>query len=609
MIQSCARRPTPVPVAATRRPVADPFMKVLARLAWCMAFAAAAGPMASAAAGGAGARELAQAGAAAEPERAAPTEVPRKLPALALSPQFLYQYLLAEVAAQRGRFDIATQAMHALARDTRDPRVAQRATELAMQGGLTGRAIEAAQLWTGLEPDSIQARQTAAALLVNAGRVADARPHLEKLLAAEGENIGQGFLALAQLFAKQPDRALVLAVIRELAAAHPKLPEARLAVAQAALHAGDAALGLEEARAAAALAPDNELAALFLAQLLARQSPAAAAEALRAFVARQPKAAEARLTLARLLVELKQFGEARTEFERLVADFPAHGDMLFAVAMLSLQLQDYEAADRQLQRLLEVGTKDPDLVRLYLGRAAESLKRWADALRWYGAVGDSDHLVAAQLGYAGVLARQGELGRAREALRRIVPVSLAQRVQIVLTEAQMLREARDFQGVFDVLGAGLEKTPDSIELLYDQALAAERLGRIDVLERNLRRVIEIDPKHAHAFNALGYTFADRNMRLDEALRYIDIALKLAPDDPYILDSMGWVYFRLGHNDKALAYLERAYKIKPDAEIAAHLGEVLWVQGRREEAKRIWARALESAPGNEVLQETVQRLLR
>ena len=229
------------------------------------------------------------------------------------------------------------------------------------------------------------------------------------------------------------------------------------------------------------------------------------------------------------------------------------------------------------------------------------------ALKWYRAVQGGDQLIPAQLAEANVLARQGQIKDAREALRRIVPESLGQRVQLTLAEAQMLRDAKDFQAAFDVIGEALAKTPDTPDLLYDQALIAERLGRFDVTEKNLTRVIEIRPDHAHALNALGYTLADRNQRLDEAYKFIDSALKLAPDDPYILDSMGWVFFRMGQPDKALEYLQRAWKLKPDAEIGAHLGEVLWVRGQREEARRIWDEALKLGPDNESLLGTVKRL--
>jgi tetratricopeptide (TPR) repeat protein len=529
------------------------------------------------------------------------------LPNVELTPQILYQYLLAEIAAQRGRFDLASLALIDLARTTRDPRIAQRAVEVSVRGAGLKAAIDAANVWVAIEPDSVPARQTISALLVNSGQLPAARPHLERLLVAEGGNIGPGFLQLNALFAKQADRAAVLSLVRELAAKHPALREARLAVAQAAASAQQFDLALAETREAQRLSPDWELAALFQAQLLARRSGTEAIEQLQKFVAANPKATEARLTLARLYANENRLPESRREFQRLATDFPDSPDIGFAVALLSLQLEDFETAEPQLRKLLDADPKDPNLLRFYLGRAAEARKQLPEALKWYRAVDGGEQQVPAQLAESGILARQGRIKEAREALRRIVPSSLAQRTQLTLTEAQLLRDARDFTGAFDVLGEALAKTPDSPELLYDQALIAERIGRIDVVEKNLRRVIEIQPEHAHAHNALGYTFADRNERLDEAFRLIDIALKLAPEDPYIMDSMGWVFFRMGQPAKALEFLRRAYEIKPDAEIAAHLGEVLWSQGQRDEAQRIWNEALKASPDNDTLQGTVKRL--
>ncbi|MBY0438072.1 MAG: tetratricopeptide repeat protein [Burkholderiales bacterium] len=551
--------------------------------------------------------QLAQAPASAGRKAEATPPADPRLPRIELSRQVMFQYLLAEISVQRGRYDVAMAALNDLAKSTRDPRIAARATEVALRAGAYKQAVEAAGIWVSIDPDSIQARQTVVALLVNGGQLNAAIPHLERLLVNEGNNIGGGFLQLASLFAKQPDRAVVLGVVRSLAAKHLGLREARLAVAQAAWTAQDFDLSLSEVREAQRISPDWELAALFETQILARRSNAEAAAQLQKFVEANPKATEARMNLARLYAAEQRLPEARREFERLAADFPENAELGLAIGLLSLQLGDFDTADQKLRKLLAAQPKDPDMLRYYLGRTAEGRKQMGDAVKWYRAVEAGPQRVAAQLAEASVLARQGSTKEAREVLRQIVPSSLDQRVQLVLTEAQVLRDAKDFQGAFELLGEALAKTPDTPDLLYDQALVAERLGKFDITEKNLVRVIEIRPDHAHAHNALGYTLADRNVRLDEALKLIETALRLAPEDPYILDSMGWVFFRMGHPQKALDFLQRAYKIKRDAEIAAHLGEVLWSEGRRDEAQRIWDEALKSSPGNEVLQGTVKRL--
>ena len=182
-------------------------------------------------------------------------------------------------------------------------------------------------------------------------------------------------------------------------------------------------------------------------------------------------------------------------------------------------------------------------------------------------------------------------------------------MQFIQAEAQLLREAHDYRGAYDVLGQALEENPKSPELLYDHAMAAEKIDRIDVLESNLRQVIQIKPDYAHAYNALGYTLADRNTRLQEAYALIEQALKIAPEDPFIMDSMGWVLYRMSQHDAALTFLKRAFELRPDAEIAAHLGEVLWKLGRAPEAEKIWGDAAAKSPQNEAIEKTVRRLKR
>lgn len=247
------------------------------------------------------------------------------------------------------------------------------------------------------------------------------------------------------------------------------------------------------------------------------------------------------------------------------------------------------------------------MVRMYLGQVNEELKRNDVALQWYAAVLQGEQYIPAQARYAGVLVKQGKLTEARRHLQAVETGDAQQRTQLTLAEAGLLREANAYQEAFDFLSAAVARAPDSPDLLYDHAMAAEKINRVDVLEANLRKVIAMRPTHAHAYNALGYTLADRNQRLPEALTLIETAHKLAPEDPFILDSLGWVLHRLGRNEEGLGYLQRSFELRPDAEIAAHLGEVLWLLGRQTEARKVWADALRDHPKNEVLQGTVKRL--
>lgn len=530
-----------------------------------------------------------------------------ELPAVDLSEDLLFRLMLAEVATQRGQMHVAVQTYLELARETRDPRVAQRATEVAWNARFTSAALEAAGIWLQADPGSQQARQIIAALLVNQSQLAEAQPHLENWLAADRDNIGQSFLQLGSLLSRHRDKPAVLELMRTLAEPYPEVPEARLAVAQAAWNAGRQDEALEAARAAVELRPDWEVAALFVAQVLQRRSSEEAAGYLDGYLERHPKARDVRLNYARLLVNAKQYPEARRQFEMLVNEYPDNPDVGMAVALLAIQAEDFDAAETQLKRVLELGYKDPDVARFYLGQLNEERKRYDEALQWYSKVGQGDQFISAQARYAGILAKQGRLDEARRHLRQVTAQNNQQRVQLTQAEAQLLREANLHEAAYELLGEALEKLPNAPDLLYDHAMAAEKVNRIDVLEANLKRLIKLRPQHAHAYNALGYTLADRNERIDEAYSLIQTALKLAPDDPFIIDSMGWVLHRMGRNEEALTYLKRAYELRPDPEIAAHLGEVLWILGQRDEALAVWKRSLAEHPKNEVLQRTVKRL--
>ena len=527
------------------------------------------------------------------------------LPAQAMSQSVLFKLLLAEIALQRGQNNVAVQSFLDLAKETKDPRIAQRATEVALNTRFFGPALETAGIWLVADPESQQARQILAALLVNQARLPDAQPHLEKWLAADKSQVGSGFMQLNTILARHPDKPAVLQLTQNLAKPYPGLPEAHYSVAQAAWAAGQTTLALAEIREALKLRADWEPAALFQGQVLQRTSNADALAYFRAYLKSYPRAMDVRLSYARLLVTDKKYGEARGEFQTLLKEFPNNPDVTMAVALLSLQLNDFDAAETQLQHALETDYKDPDAVRFYLGQVNEERKRPDDALRWYSSVNDGEQYVPARARYAGILAKQGKLGDARKYLQDAGRTG-AERVQFTQAEAQLLRDASDYRAAFDLLGQAVAKNPNSAELLYDQAMAAEKVDRIDVLESNLRKVIQLKPDYAHAYNALGYTLADRNTRLNEAYTLVEQALKLAPEDPFIMDSMGWVLFRMNQNEAAITFLRRAFEIRPDAEIAAHLGEVLWAAGRPEEAKKVWAAALKDNPANELLSSTVKK---
>ena len=541
-------------------------------------------------------------------EQSAGAVATEKLPNEELTEKMLYEFLLGEIAGQRGQLDVATKAYVDLAKTTRDPRVAQRATEIALYARQPEAALQAARVWAEVDPDSTPARQTLVALLINEHKLEEARPHIEKLLSAEGQNVGQGFMQLNGLLAKYPDKAAALNLVQSLAQPYPQLAEAHFAVAHAAWSAGEYDLALSEVRKALDLRPEWELAALFQGQILQHTSNKLAADYFHDYLNRYPKAKEVRLNYARLLVVEKDYPQARSEFQRLRRDFPNNAEVSLAVGLLSMQLNDFDAAEESFKQALSQNYKDRDSVRYYLGEAYEERKHYDQALYWYGSVERGEQYLPAQMRYASVLAKQGKLAEARKYLHQIPVQDNQQRIQIILTDAQLLREAGHYQEAFDLLGRALQKNPDYPDLLYDYAMAAEKLNRLDVLEENLRKLIKLKPDYAHAYNALGYTLADRTNRLNEAEQYIEQALKLAPEDPFIIDSMGWVQYRLGNLKEGTAYLRRAYADRPDPEIAAHLGEVLWVQGKHEEAETIWNASLKENPGNEALQNVIKKFV-
>lgn len=542
--------------------------------------------------------------AAVDPEVEAAARAEAALPKQALTPEMLFKFLVAEVAGQRGAIGIAQSTYLDLARQTQDPRVARRAVEVSMFARNQAGALEAARLWAASEQDSERAQQTLVALLLNEGRLTEAEPILRSLLKDSPAN---GFVHLSALMSKLRDTQAALALVERLAADYPGLPEARFAIAQSAAGAGRFDTAIAALQKADELRPGWEAAALLRVQILGKTSRLDAMNFMRDFLARYPAAREVRLAYARALVNANQFTEARAEFTRLTDDFPRNAEVSFAAGLLSLQMGDIEVARDLLTQTLEYDPRDPDTVHYYLGQAAEQMKQPDVAASHYAEVKTGNYLVPARARQAAMLAQAGKLEEARALLAATQGENDAQTLRLIQAQAELLRESREYGAAFETLSEGLKRFPDSADLLYDRAMAAEKLDRLDVLEADLRRVMVLRPDDAQAYNALGYTLADRTDRLPEAIVLLDKALMLSPEDPFILDSVGWAQFRSGNLTRARTYLERAYSIRPDPEIAAHLGEVLWVSGQHDEAGKLWQTSLQTHPQNEVLLETLRRL--
>ena len=541
------------------------------------------------------------------PDATAPASVKEedRLPKQELTGQILYQFLLAEIAAQRGQFGLSAGAYLDLAKITRDPRVVRRAAEIAFHARQYDGALEATRLWLSIEPESLQARQMRSTLLLASGRIDELAASLARDLAAEGPRVGEALIRMVRAFARYPDRLAVKRLFDLLTEPYSGIAEARFVRAQVAAGAGDPDRARSEADQALALRPDWEAAALLRAELLPKGS--AQLDFLKTWLEANPDGQQVRLAYARGLVAENRYEAARVEFRRLLAANPDNPDMLYAVGVLSLQVNDAAEAEQQLKRFIEIGRGDLNPARFYLGQIADQAGRPDDALRWYDQVTAGEHAVPAKVRAARVLLRQDKFDQARERIVAARANAPAEN-RLVVAEGQLLRDAGRHAEAFAFFAKLLEVQPDQPEILYEAAMAAEKLGYLDVMERHLRRLIALKPESPQAYNALGYSLADRNLRIEEAAQLIDKALSLTPDDPFILDSKGWVLFRQGKSAAALEALRSAFAKQPDPEIAAHIGEVLWGLGRSDEALAIWRDAARKHPTNEALTATIKRFV-
>ncbi len=520
----------------------------------------------------------------------------------------VFQVLLGELALQRGKVDTSLGAYIDLARRSKDPRVLARAIEIATFARQYDLALELAQLWVQLDPESQKAKQNLSTILVLLNRVDELAPQISSLLAQDKENLADNLLRLNRMLTRHTDKKAVQKLIDKLAAPYAALPEAHYAMATAAVGASDMERALAEAGQALALRPNWEQAALLLAQLQARTTLSQAIGTLNGFVGSNPDAKEARLMLARLYISEKRYDESRLHFDRLLRDHPDNPDVIYPVAMLALQQGDTQTGKVQLEKLLLGNFPDKSTIHFFLGQIEEEQQRPNAALAHYREVSAGEQYVPARARASQILLQQGKADEARKLIQETAGRTPVEKTQLLLAESQLLREAKRFGEAYDLLNSSLRKQPDNIDLLYDAALVAERLGKPDILEKHLKRVLELKPDHAHSLNALGYSWADRNIHLKEAHELISKALALAPEDPFIMDSLGWVLFRQGKTEEALSTLQNAYRLKPDPEIAAHLGEVLWALNRKDDAGRILREAAKKNPDNEVLSATLKKLL-
>lgn len=535
-----------------------------------------------------------------------------ELPPINLTEDLLFKLLSSEIAYQRGDWQTAYVTTLAIAQQTRDPRVARRAAEMALGAKQADAALSAVHLWRSLAPDSNEATQYYLSFIILSDNLADAKPILEQRM-REARPQTRGLLAfqMQRLLARAKNRQEAFLLLEQVLAIYPDLPEAHLALAQSAYASGDIQRARQEAQSALKIKPDSELAILALLQVT--QDKEEAAKLLTDFVSSYPKAIDVRMAYARMLIENKEYTKARNEFEALLKLQPEDLTTLYALGVLCIQTNDFKAAEKYLTSYLGVLAAKPDEERdpaqalLLLAQIAEERQDTDAVLKWLGQIEPGATYLNAQIKRAQVIAKRGDVTEARKLLGEIDTSDDREQAQIIIAEGHILRNANRLQEAMNVLGAGIKRFPNNTDLLYDYAMAAEKNGQWTVMENTLRKMMKLAPNNQHAYNALGYSLAERNIRLNEAYTLIEKALQLAPEDPFIMDSMGWVQFRLGRLKEAEALLRRAYELRSDVEIAAHLGEVLWAKGQKEDAQKLWRDAQTKDPQNDTLKSTLARL--
>lgn len=541
---------------------------------------------------------------------AAPVDPPAPalppLPNLDLTPDLLNEFLVAEVAVQRGKFDVASGVYRRLAQQTRDPRLAERATRVAVFARDYEGALETGRLWIALDPASLEARQILTALLVKAGDYDGALGHLEALLqGAEGDD--SRYVLIIRLLGREQDKDGALKVVQKFLERHPTDTAGLYAYAQLSLRDGKLADAERVVDQLLQLKPDWPQGVVLRTRVLqATNRETEALSYLGTVVQRHSDNTDLRVAYGRMLVDADRPEEALVQFQRVLKQEPENQDILFAAALVALRVENIDLASDYFLRLNQMGGRI-DETSYYLGRIAEEKGKYEEAIKWYAKVEDGENYLTAQVRSAVLQAKLGDVEDARARLHAIETRSPGQRLRIFLAEGEILRDQGQNKEALAVYNSGLEEIPGNTELLYARAMTEEKLDRVDLLERDLLAILEREPDHVEALNSLGYTLADRTTRYEDALSYIKRALELRPNASHILDSMGWVQYRLGHLDEAIQYLRRAMETNYDPEIAAHLGEVLWVKGDQKGARSIWDEALQKSPQNKLLMDVIQRV--
>lgn len=520
--------------------------------------------------------------------------------------EVMYSLLAAEIAGQKGEYPQALDAYLKAAHDTPDPRVAERATQIALYAKQTDKALEAAELWLARDPANPAANKIMAALLLKTGRIPEAMAHLDSVLQGPEADAESTLVDLARLISQELPIADSLRVMAQLAERYPRRAEVHYAHALLALEQDQPKLAQAAVEKALNLRPGWTRALALQAQVAARLGDNKLAQAILEKALRaEPGNIRMRLVLAEQLMRQGRVNEAESQFRTVLKKEPDHEDAAFGLAMALLQRRQEESAAKLLAKLAE-GARWSSQASYYLGLMESKRKHYEAAVDWFEQVSSGNLVLEAQSNAVSLLIALKRNAEAVEKLRQLRKRFPEEALRFFLMEGELLTRNNDYAGAFDLLNEALQSLPGRQELLYTRALVAEHLDRLDVLEQDLNEILKQNPDDVNALNALGYTLADKTNRYSEAQRLLNHALELKPDDAAVLDSYGWLQYRLGNTETALDYLRRAYAKNPDPEIAVHLGEVLWTAGRRAEAKAIWRQAVKKDADNEHVKRMMEQ---
>ncbi|OOZ38621.1 hypothetical protein BOW53_14880 [Solemya pervernicosa gill symbiont] len=527
-----------------------------------------------------------------------------------ISPELLYTLLIAEVAGQRKDYGLAVAHYIKAAYLSEDPQIAKRATRTALFARNGAAAIDGAKRWVELAPEAIDARHLLVVLALRSGDEELALDNLEAMVAQDGEaGVGRALNLASASFANNEERKRALLVMGKLAQNHPENASVHYAFANLALSANQAKAAVEGADQALTLKPGWPEARSVRGRALIKLGDVDAGLAvLAALVDEMPDSELYRLTYARALLVAERQSDALKQFQILTEKNPDNSDVAFAYGLLLIDAGEVETAKPVFQGLIERRQRLHD-AHYFLGRIEEQLENHRKAIDHYAVVVAGERLYDAQLRVARLWYRLGNLDKGREHLKKLRDHNPEFAVPFFEAEAALLQDSGAYEEAMKLYDEALLSHPENADLLYARALTAEKIGRIDLLERDLRKILEKNPEDTRSLNALGYTLVDKTERYQEAKQLIEHAYRLQPKEPSILDSMGWLNYRLGNHEQAIDFLRKALSNLQDGEIAAHLGEVLWVSGEQDEARQIWKKAIDIEPDNKILKRVMERFLK